>query len=227
MARTDSLGNYLTDVATAIKEKKGDSTPILASDFDTEIANLPSGGGKTETLAQLNEKANELVAYYRSIPSTYTSSTDENVTLYTPDETCKTYAIVKRVNGMYRIVWLKNNIGLSLIRSSTIYYLRPWYINVIQLSNFDLSLYSNEIVLGLYGFSGYRSGDMSSINQCLSAIQSNTTSYSSFSNGYETVSKDTNYDVPFCNTFIIDTSLDTQATTQKISSNETIEVISS
>lgn len=45
MARTNNLTNYLTDVATAIKTKKGDSTPILASDFDTEIANLPSGGG--------------------------------------------------------------------------------------------------------------------------------------------------------------------------------------
>ena len=44
MARTDTLTNYLTDVASAIKTKKGDSTPILASDFDTEIANLPSGG---------------------------------------------------------------------------------------------------------------------------------------------------------------------------------------
>lgn len=45
MARTDNLSNYLTDIATAIKEKKGDSTSINASDFDTEIANLPSGGG--------------------------------------------------------------------------------------------------------------------------------------------------------------------------------------
>lgn len=45
MARTDSLTNYLTDVATAIKTKKGDETPIKASEFDVEIANLPSGGG--------------------------------------------------------------------------------------------------------------------------------------------------------------------------------------
>ena len=45
MARTDTLSNYLTDVASAIKTKKGDSTPIQASSFDTEIANLPSGGG--------------------------------------------------------------------------------------------------------------------------------------------------------------------------------------
>jgi len=44
MARIDTLGNFLTDVADAIKNKKGDDTPILASEFDTEITNLPSGG---------------------------------------------------------------------------------------------------------------------------------------------------------------------------------------
>lgn len=45
MARTNNLTNFLTDVATAIKTKKGDDTPIPASDFDTEIIDLPSGGG--------------------------------------------------------------------------------------------------------------------------------------------------------------------------------------
>ena len=44
MARTDNLTNFLTDVATAIKNKKGDTTAIKASEFDTEITNLPSGG---------------------------------------------------------------------------------------------------------------------------------------------------------------------------------------
>lgn len=44
MARTNNLSNYLTDVADAIKEKKGDDTPINASEFDDEIRNLPSGG---------------------------------------------------------------------------------------------------------------------------------------------------------------------------------------
>ena len=48
MARTDNLNNYLTDIATAIKTKKGDETPINASKFDEEIANLPSGGGTDE-----------------------------------------------------------------------------------------------------------------------------------------------------------------------------------
>ena len=43
MARIDTLISFLTDVAAAIKAKKGDSTSIPAADFDTEIANLPSG----------------------------------------------------------------------------------------------------------------------------------------------------------------------------------------
>ena len=43
MARTNNLTDFLTDVADAIKNKKGDDTPILASEFDTEINNLPSG----------------------------------------------------------------------------------------------------------------------------------------------------------------------------------------
>ena len=44
MARTDNLTNYLTDVADAIKTKKGSQTNIPAANFDTEILNLPSQG---------------------------------------------------------------------------------------------------------------------------------------------------------------------------------------
>lgn len=40
MARTDTLNNFLTDVAGAIKEKREDDTPIKASNFDIEILNL-------------------------------------------------------------------------------------------------------------------------------------------------------------------------------------------
>ena len=44
MARTTNLTDFLTDVADAIREKKGSQETIQASDFDTEIENLPSGG---------------------------------------------------------------------------------------------------------------------------------------------------------------------------------------
>ena len=43
MARTNNLNNFLTDVADAIRTKKGTQATIAAADFDTEIENLPSG----------------------------------------------------------------------------------------------------------------------------------------------------------------------------------------
>ena len=43
MARTNNLNNFLTDVANAIRTKKGTQATIAAADFDTEIENLPSG----------------------------------------------------------------------------------------------------------------------------------------------------------------------------------------
>ncbi len=48
MARTNTLGNFLTDVAAAIRTKKGSEEPIAAADFDTEIENLPSGEDLSE-----------------------------------------------------------------------------------------------------------------------------------------------------------------------------------
>ena len=47
MARTDTLGHFLTDVADAIRTKTGESGTIQASSFDTQISNIPSGGGIT------------------------------------------------------------------------------------------------------------------------------------------------------------------------------------
>lgn len=45
MARIDTLGNFLTDVATSIRTKKGTTDKITPKDFDTEIESIQSGGG--------------------------------------------------------------------------------------------------------------------------------------------------------------------------------------
>ena len=47
MTRIDNLTNFLTDVATAIKNKTGKTDAITPSNFDTEIASIQSGGGDT------------------------------------------------------------------------------------------------------------------------------------------------------------------------------------
>ena len=46
MARTDTLGNFLTDVAAAIRTKKGITDTIPANTFDTEIASIEGGSSK-------------------------------------------------------------------------------------------------------------------------------------------------------------------------------------
>ena len=45
MARIDNLTNFLTDVATSIRTKKGTTNKIAPKDFDTEIESIQSGGG--------------------------------------------------------------------------------------------------------------------------------------------------------------------------------------
>ena len=44
MSKTDNLTDFLTDIANAIREKKGTTEKINPQDFSTEIANLSSGG---------------------------------------------------------------------------------------------------------------------------------------------------------------------------------------
>ena len=45
MARIDTLPNFVTDVAAAIKNKTGKTDPITPANFDTEIESIESSGG--------------------------------------------------------------------------------------------------------------------------------------------------------------------------------------
>lgn len=42
MARINNLSNFLTDVANALRLRKGTEAPISAANFDTEIINIPT-----------------------------------------------------------------------------------------------------------------------------------------------------------------------------------------
>ena len=50
MARIDTFGHFLTDVATAIRNKTGKSETIACEDFDTEIESISGGGGQKNRL---------------------------------------------------------------------------------------------------------------------------------------------------------------------------------
>lgn len=63
MARTNNLTNFLTDVATAIKTKKGDNTAIAASQFDTEIAAIQTGIDTSDATATAADLLASKTAY--------------------------------------------------------------------------------------------------------------------------------------------------------------------
>lgn len=48
MAKTDNLREFLTDVANAIRNKKGTTDLINPQDFSTEIESIQGGGGTGE-----------------------------------------------------------------------------------------------------------------------------------------------------------------------------------
>ena len=61
MARINNLTNFLTDVASAIKTKTGDSTAIPASQFDTKIANITTGHLDNTEYAEANDDLDDIL----------------------------------------------------------------------------------------------------------------------------------------------------------------------
>lgn len=58
MARTNNLTDFLTDVSSAIKQKTGDNTPIPASEFDTEILSIETGGNYQSKTLNITQNGN-------------------------------------------------------------------------------------------------------------------------------------------------------------------------
>lgn len=118
MARTDTLGHFLTDVADSIRTKAGTSEPIQASAFDTAILNIPSGSSEIEihgiivnkTIIDGNISKGDFVCLKNYLPITrctsdYTYTTMGTVTdiddLFDNDN--DTYATIKNSDGQARI----------------------------------------------------------------------------------------------------------------------------
>ena len=63
MARVDNLENFLTDVAGAIKTKKGTTDKIPAANFDTEIASIETGIDTSDATATEDDIISPKTAY--------------------------------------------------------------------------------------------------------------------------------------------------------------------
>lgn len=96
MARTNNLTNFLTDVADAIKTKKGSETDIPAANFDTEILNLPSQGTYQEKSVTISANGTTTV----TPDSGYDAMTEIEIITQVPSANLQTknYSFTQNVN---------------------------------------------------------------------------------------------------------------------------------
>ena len=72
MAKTDNLTDFLTDIADAIREKKGTTGTINPQDFSSEIASIESGGGGSSAVTSASVSDVNFLDYDGTILHSYT-----------------------------------------------------------------------------------------------------------------------------------------------------------
>ena len=145
MARTDTLGNFLTDIANSIRNKKGTTDTIIASNFDTEIDSIESGADINEYLS-------------KDIDSTY--NRPKNLIKKLPELT-----VITRVNmnnffdGMSNLTELKinmmNNVNLAYQLCYGCSLLKTIELkNTTNIRNMNEAFYNCTSLETLYAFNG-------------------------------------------------------------------------
>lgn len=137
MARVDTLGHFLTDVADAIRTKGGTSEPIQASSFDTAIVNLPSG---------------DVSAYYKDLPTTALNSTDTLGRWY---KLVKKLPPIKLAPTSNSLTSLFQNCPSEVIEftndttTSTVKTMNQMFLYCSQVKTLDLTMFNTSIVTTL------------------------------------------------------------------------------
>ena len=149
MARTDTLPNFLTDVADAIREKKGSSDTILASDFDTEIENLPSGGGADLSEyfnLEITSDTDAAIKYYllKKCPDVYISNNVTTLTYTFAEYSLNVIPKIHCNNNVINIIRMFQNcknvtsIDLSEFDGSNLQYIAFAFTGCTSLTHLDI-----------------------------------------------------------------------------------------
>lgn len=192
------------------------------------ITNVPTGGTTTvRNLTELNNEVQNCIDSFLNYASTraeeYYSYTTQSVTLYTPNINNKIYAIRKRTNGKYQIMWFPET--LITIYSSDTEFLTQHITN----KNISTNTFINNTNYYTIPHTPqtYLSSEFNTLEEAINAIQSNNTVYTATTeyNSWGATRYSQDYFLPFCNWYIRNSN-DGIEESQRISTNETIEVIS-
>lgn len=198
MARTDTLPNFLTDVADAIREKKGTEETIQASDFDTEIASISSGADLSEyfntTISDNTNNANIPTQILLKTPDIQVAN---NVTsLYEGFKGSKMSTLPKIIFGsniqglgsLFENCTQVTTIDCSGFNTSNVLVMSSMFNGCTNLKNLDLSNFYTPKLANVYNmFSGCASLIYLDIRNM---TLSNITSSSSYNNAFNRVPSD-------------------------------------
>ena len=180
MARIDTLNNFLTDVADAIREKKGTTEEIPAANFDTEIESIPSGGG-----VDINDYFNlappknkdTLASWILEVPDVDTSALESAQNMFQNCSSLTTIPLLdtsKVINMSYMFQNCSSLTTIPLLDTSKVINMQFFAYQCSKLSS--LPMFNTSALMSLsYAFNGCReltsfpSWDMSnlqSIDSC-------------------------------------------------------------
>ena len=187
-------------------------TPTQGKDgmSSVQVTTNVSGGGSIETINDVNDIIDDFKTKLDNISSEYQTLTQNPTTIYCPTASSRIYCIFKRKDNTYRIAWINNANS---------------YIG-IGVSSYVLGY--KFVISGTVSFSSvssryYSTNSYTTIEDCVNAIESNQTAYTSSSNDNDYKIADKN-SIILSNGYCVDDTTKEFIIPQKISSNETIEV---
>ena len=125
MARVNNLTNFLNDVAAAIKQKLGDNTPIPASQFDTKIGEIETGGNYQTKSISITANGN-----YTQLPDTgYDAMNSVSISVSVPSQSINNQDKTITQNGTYTA-----DNGYTGIGTATVNVVDPEYDTNLVLS---------------------------------------------------------------------------------------------
>ena len=145
MARTDTLGHFLTDVANSIRNKKGTTDTIIASNFDTEIDSIETGLGKyapryisfyqyqgTELDYEISTIDTSNVANMSNMFTNCSNLTSLDLSIFDTNN-------VTNMSYMFSACSSLTSLGLSSFNTSSVTNMSSMFRNCSKLTNLNIS----------------------------------------------------------------------------------------